>query len=294
MPNKRNKTKSYTLYMISAPIVVLAAIVMFGSFLLSQGVSGVLQDQGSVLPSKTSNNGKGNNSAGNQGKGQANPTTLNTNNGNSNSGKPTKPNNKPVISQKGQNAPEYKENMKKVAKELRTVSLLEEQVGNDEVSDEIEEVAVEENEEADDAAEAIGKVESRNRFQTLLMGSDYKNLGELRSQLVRNRNSIRKLVKNANGTVANGSGESVEEQLQTMYQERERIKAVIEENESDFSLFGWVSRFLTGYEMTPIGGAEEEELLDEVEDIIGDVTEPSNELDVDDSTEPSDGLDVEI
>lgn len=138
----------------------------------------------------------------------------------------------------------------------------------EEVSDDVEEVADEVEKTNDDTVEAIEKVESRNKFKKLLIGSDYKNLGQLRSSLVHNRNQIRKLTK-LSGKVQNEESEStIEEQLVTLMQERERIKAVIQENESGFSILGWIVKFLSGYSEDSINEEEEQQLEEEVLDTL--------------------------
>ena len=100
------------------------------------------------------------------------------------------------------------------------------------------------------------------------MGDDYKNLGALRSYLAHNRNQIRKLVKVSEGLQGEESGEVVSEQLTTLMQERERIKTIIEENESTFSILGWITKFLSGYVDAPI---DDDYLIDDVGDVIDDL-----------------------
>lgn len=224
--------------MIHIPIIGVIAALLLGGFAVYKTADEAYNGGGSVL-SRSSNRGKG------------------AENSAKDKGKPDK----------GLNGSEYKQNMKKFSTELKTVSLLEGDAGNEEVSEELGEVAEDEIEGTEEVGDAIEEIETRGKWQTLLVGSDYKNLGQLRSQLVRNRNSIRKITKNMNSTTTQGSTEALEEQLQTMVQERERIKEVIETNESEFSLLGWVVKLFTGYEETSIDeDPEEMELIEEVEE----------------------------
>jgi len=155
------------------------------------------------------------------------------------------------------NAGLYEESVDEVVDVLQEVAEEEEEVGNEEVSDELEEIIEEEEEVKDDVVEAIEEVESRNKFKTFLIGSDYRNLGALRSSLVHDRNQIRKLTKTAEKVGGEGSSAAIEEQMAVLLQERERIKDVIVENEEGFSILGWVFRFLSGYPNEPIPNGEE-------------------------------------
>lgn len=154
------------------------------------------------------------------------------------------------------NAGLYEESVEGVVDNLQEVAEEEGEAGNEEVSDELEEIIEEEEETKDDVVEAIEEIESRNKFKTFLIGSDYKNLGALRSSLVHNRNQIRKLTRTAEKVGTEEALLAIEEQLTVLTQERERIKVVIEENEEGFSVLGWVFRFLSGYPSEPIDDGE--------------------------------------
>ena len=162
------------------------------------------------------------------------------------------------------NAQIHKEKSEEVSKKLKEAATEEEAVGNAEVSDQIETVAAEQEQTQVEVTAAIEEVEGRGKIKTFLIGTDYKNLGQLRSNLVQNRNEIRKLTKTLSQTQTPESAALIQAQLMTMTQERERIKSVITANEEGFSLFGWVAKFLTGYEAAPISEEEEAQLTEEV------------------------------
>lgn len=92
---------------------------------------------------------------------------------------------------------------------------------------------------------AIDKVENRSWVKTFLIGSDYKNLGALRSEMVQTRNRINQLnnllvkIKNASST------EEIKSQIQTLKQEQTKIDNFIKAQEGKFSLFGWVVKFFS-------------------------------------------------
>lgn len=166
------------------------------------------------------------------------------------------------------NAQVHKEKIKEVNQELKQVATEEQSTGNSEVGNQIQQVVTEQEQSQEQIVEAIEEVESRGKVKTFLIGTDYKNLGQLRSSLVHNRNQIRKLTQTMAQVQNEGEQTLLQEQLQILMQERERIKTVITANESNFSLFGWVSRFLSNYEQTPINEQEENDLTEEVEEAI--------------------------
>ncbi len=180
------------------------------------------------------------------------------------------------------NAKIHEEKTGKVVEVLEQVAAQEETAGNTEVSEQVEQVAETQDQAQEETVDAIEQVETRGKVKTFLVGTDYKNLGQLRSSLVHNRNEIRQLTQSLTQTQTPENQALIEAQLATLMQERERIKTVIMTNESSFSLFGWVSRFLFNYEQTPINETEEAELTDEVEEAIDeaatlDTTTPATE-----------------
>lgn len=168
------------------------------------------------------------------------------------------------------NAALFKKNIVEVIEELDEIAVSENTEGNVEVAEELEEIAETEEEMVEDVAEIIEEIEEESKLKTFLIGADYKNLGSLRSSLVHNRNQIRKLTKTTAKIQSEENSLAVQEQLIVLTQERERIKDVIEENESQFSILGWIRKFLSGYVSEPLDTEAEEELLEEVVDVLDD------------------------
>lgn len=84
---------------------------------------------------------------------------------------------------------------------------------------------------------AIEKIQSRSKIKTFLIGSDYKNLGALRSEMVQTRNRIEQL----NRVLQSASNMTeVQAQIQTLEQEQIKLNNFIKEQEDKFSLFGWL------------------------------------------------------
>lgn len=97
-------------------------------------------------------------------------------------------------------------------------------------------IAREQNHVNTTTAETIEKIQTRNKIKTFLIGSDYKNLGALRSEIVQTRNRIEQLNR-VMGKKA--STTEMQTELQTMEQEQTKIENFVKAQEGKFSLFGW-------------------------------------------------------
>ncbi len=90
--------------------------------------------------------------------------------------------------------------------------------------------------------DAIEKIEKRSGFKTFLIGTDYENIGSLRSEMVQTRNRIEKLRGELSGLSTSTDKTALEEELKNMEQLQNKIQNFITENENKFSLFGWLVR----------------------------------------------------
>ena len=88
-------------------------------------------------------------------------------------------------------------------------------------------------------SDLINAVENRNKVKTFFIGTSYKNLGELRSQMVQARNQVEQLKKLSESAENEQSKIELQNQIQVLEQEQTRINDFITQNESQFSLFGW-------------------------------------------------------
>jgi hypothetical protein len=91
---------------------------------------------------------------------------------------------------------------------------------------------------------AISKVEGRGSLKTFLLGSDYKNLGQIISQvsltqarIVQIENQISKMATSTEKTAAQESVQSLKDQIATLEQ-------YVKDNINKFSLFGWLTKKL--------------------------------------------------
>jgi chemotaxis protein histidine kinase CheA len=116
----------------------------------------------------------------------------------------------------------------------------EEEKGNKEIGIQVRRVAMEQNRGEAMTITAMEQIQTRSKIKTFLFGSDYKNLGNLRSEMVQTRNRIRQLTELMNKAEGEETKQRLQEQIQLLEQEQEKINQFITENESKFSLFGWL------------------------------------------------------
>ena len=107
------------------------------------------------------------------------------------------------------------------------------------IGQEVRVIAEQQNEVKDRAADLIYAVENRNKVKTFFIGTSYKNLGELRSQMVQTRNQIEQLARLSVKAENEGDKTELQNQIQLLEQEQTKINDFITLNESKFSLFGW-------------------------------------------------------
>lgn len=110
------------------------------------------------------------------------------------------------------------------------------------IGEKVREVAREQNETASTTAEAIEKVSKKGKIATFFFGSDYKNLGQLRSELVTTENNIEKLRDLVDEAANIANKTELEAQVKILEETKAKVDAFITEHESAFSLFGWVAR----------------------------------------------------
>jgi hypothetical protein len=107
------------------------------------------------------------------------------------------------------------------------------------IGDEVKEIANEQKDAHDDVADSMNDLNKRSGLLTFLIGTDFKNLGKLRSSLVTSENGIDRLMKakeKANRSVS----DEIDAQIAVLKSENEHAKEFIAEQEGKFSLFGWL------------------------------------------------------
>jgi len=110
-----------------------------------------------------------------------------------------------------------------------------------EIGEKVKAVANAQNDIKDKMADAIDKIKNRNKIKTFLIGTDYKNIGQLRSEMVKTGNQIDQLKRllNKATTTSEEIKTTLQGQIQTLQQEEQKIEDFLKANESKFSMFGW-------------------------------------------------------
>jgi hypothetical protein len=108
------------------------------------------------------------------------------------------------------------------------------------IGDQVRAIANAQNDSKEDVASEIEKVQNRNGFKTFLIGTDYKSMGQLRSEMVTTENQIKQLTVLLDKTTDAMDKAVIQAQIQVLTQEQQKINDFIKTNESKFSLFGWL------------------------------------------------------
>lgn len=106
--------------------------------------------------------------------------------------------------------------------------------------EQIRTIAQEQNQSASTTIRAMEKVQTKSKIGTFLFGSDYKNLGTLRSETVQTRNRIEQLNRIMENAQNEGDKTELQNQVQILEQEQTKIENFVKSQESKFSLFGWL------------------------------------------------------
>jgi hypothetical protein len=107
------------------------------------------------------------------------------------------------------------------------------------IGQEVRAIAEQQNNINGRTSDLINAVENRNKVKTFFIGTSYKNIGELRSQMVQTQNRIDQLNKLAAKAENEGDRTELQSQIQVLEQEQASINNFITQNESRFSLLGW-------------------------------------------------------
>jgi len=108
------------------------------------------------------------------------------------------------------------------------------------IGEQVRVIAQQQNDSEATTSQAMDKVQTRNKIKTFLIGSDYKNLGKLRSETVQTRNRIEQLNRLMENTQNATDTAEIQSQIQTLEQEQTKIENFIKAQEGKFSLFGWL------------------------------------------------------
>lgn len=90
--------------------------------------------------------------------------------------------------------------------------------------------------------DAIEKVSSRGSLKTLFFGSDYTNLGILRSEMVMTQNHLDRLNAVLASTTDATDRAALTAQINVLAQDQASIRNFVTTHENSFSFFGWFTK----------------------------------------------------
>ena len=139
------------------------------------------------------------------------------------------------VKAKTDDAEEYRNNTAKIVKTLIDVA----NRGGNGIGDQVRLIAQQQNESASTTVRAMEKVQEKSKWKTFFFGSDYKNLGALRSEMVQTENRLEQLNRLMESTQNEGDKTELQNQVQALQQEQQKIETFVKTSESKFSLLGW-------------------------------------------------------
>lgn len=163
--------------------------------------------------------------------------------------------------------------LKKIAKE---------EVENEDIVDEVEDAADDISLSTVNNILPIEEVSDRPAWKSFLLGPDYKNLGAIRSNLVKTQNQIKNIEKTMEKNMGEEENNTLRARLGELEEERLTIFNYINEKDDGFSLFGWLAKLLSGYNKNI------EEDLDDVTEVVEDEDTDLNDDQEDDLDEDTD------
>jgi len=127
----------------------------------------------------------------------------------------------------------------KVVQSLKGVAGRDSNIGQ-----EISKIAKEQEISAKVVEEAMDKVDAVSKFRTVFLGTDYKNLGVLRSELVKTQNVIDRLTKAIERTTNLNIKADLQKQIDALKATLTKTETFAKDHEGQFSFLGWlVKRF---------------------------------------------------
>ena len=90
---------------------------------------------------------------------------------------------------------------------------------------------------------ALQQMSQRNQILKFMIGPDYKNAGQVRSDVVGLRNDVRKLEQIKQGASPEDV-EDIQEAIDGLQVESDNLESQLTEQLSGFSLFGWLAKLL--------------------------------------------------
>lgn len=129
---------------------------------------------------------------------------------------------------------------------IKKLEKIESKTANKEIKKQITEIIGEEEQADESIKTSVASMEARPSYIKIIMGGDYKNAGQVRSEIVHLRNQISKLNRIQDKASPQISPD-ITEATATLQNELLTIETKLMENLQGFSLLGWLNKLLTGF-----------------------------------------------
>ena len=96
------------------------------------------------------------------------------------------------------------------------------------------------------AESALNEMSGRPGFLKFIIGPDYKNAGEVRSEIVKLRNEIRQLTR-VSEDLTGSDKTAIDQSIAALQTDLTAIETKLSDALKGISLFGWLSKLLSGF-----------------------------------------------
>lgn len=127
---------------------------------------------------------------------------------------------------------------------IRNLEQVQERVNNPEVGSQIQETVQNQQRIQERIETKLQNLQGRPGFLKFLIGPDYKNAGEIRSEIVQLQNQQRQLER-VREQLNQEDQEIIDEAIAEIDANINQLQTKLEESLSGFSLFGWLNKFLS-------------------------------------------------
>lgn len=129
-------------------------------------------------------------------------------------------------------------------------SLLADSERDDGIGEEVRAIAQSQDEAASTTAEAMAKVEGRSKIWSVLFGTDWKNIGTLRSQIAKTDADAARLETALSKATDTSVKADLTTQLSVIKAEQAKVADFVDTHEKAFSFFGWLTKLFVGGDTT--------------------------------------------
>lgn len=133
-----------------------------------------------------------------------------------------------------------KEHMSVVARFVQSLQLIANREGG--IGAQVRAIAQAQNDTASSSVAAIAKLESRGKLRTFFFGTDYKSVGQLRSDIATTQANLENLQKLVERAVSTSTKAELQAQISALQASQVSLNAFLKAHESTFSLFGWFNK----------------------------------------------------